>query len=113
VESAHGQMLPQSVAAPLGAKNTHLIHTVHGQPTHLDGEKIDTNPLRRLAGYAQRIALAFRDRQCTFEGCSRPATWSLHAHHEIPYSQGGETTVANMRLLCAEHHTLAHHPGHE
>jgi Domain of unknown function (DUF222)/HNH endonuclease len=88
----------------------HLLQTRGGEPVLLDGEEIDRDPEARLASAAQRVALAFRDRHCTYPGCSRPSTWSLHAHHRVPYRNGGATVVKNLSLLCSEHHTLTHHP---
>jgi predicted restriction endonuclease len=79
-----------------------------GEPVALDGVKIDTAPAARLASRAQRTALAYRDRRCTHPGCSRPTTWSLNAHHVVPFSNGGPTVMKNLTLLCSEHHTLAH-----
>jgi hypothetical protein len=34
----------------------------------------------------------------------------LHAHHKVPYRDGGPTVVKNTSSLCSEHHTLTHHP---
>jgi hypothetical protein len=110
VENAYRQMLPAGVQAPLGSKHAHLLETRGGIPVLLDGQEIDEHPTARLAGRAQRIALAYRDRGCAHPGCERPATWTLHAHHENPYSTGGPTTLENLTLLCAEHHLAAHHP---
>jgi hypothetical protein len=78
------------------AQRVRLLETRNGQPVLLDGEKIDRDPTARLASAARRIALAFRDRHCTYPGCSRPPTWSLHAHHKVPYGRGGTTTVQNL-----------------
>jgi len=36
-----------------------------------------------------------------------------HAHHNVPWSQGGATSVADGRLLCQRHHTLAHDPRYQ
>ena len=55
----------------------------------LDGVLIDQNPAARLATPAQRIALAWRDKHCTFPGCSRPPTFSLHAHHREALQRSG------------------------
>jgi HNH endonuclease len=88
----------------------HLTLNPNGQPTTLNGHPIDPpDPTTRLATPAQRLALAYRDHHCTHPGCTRPTTWSLHAHHLIPHSQHGPTTITNMTLLCPEHHTLTHH----
>ena len=34
-----------------------------------------------------------------------------HAHHDIPFSEGGATSVANGRLLCGHHHRRIHDPA--
>ena len=112
VESAYGDQLPRSVAAPLGSPAAHLIrHDNEGQPVLLDGQRLDQDPAARLASSAQRIALGWRDRTCRHPGCGRPSTWSLHAHHITPYSKGGATVIGNLALYCTEHHALKHHPG--
>ena len=87
----------------------HLLHLdQNGEPVLLDGVKIDANPNARLASPAQRIALAYRDQHCSYPGCTRPTTWSLHAHHRTAFSDGGPTIVENLTLLCSEHHVLVH-----
>ena len=108
--SVYGSLVPRTAITQPTDSNAHLLHTRDGEPVLLDGEEIDHEPAARLASPAQRMALAFRDRHCTFPGCTRPPTWSLHAHHKIPFGKGGATTVKNMSLLCPEHHTLTHHP---
>lgn len=112
-ESVHGAILPRTVMAPRGNSAAHLIEHLDGQPVLLDGEQVDQDSSARLATPAQRTALAWRDRHCTYPGCSRPSTWSLHAHHQTPYSKQGPTTMGNLVLLCSRHHSLAHHPGSE
>lgn len=109
-ESAYGVLVPRSVLAPVGDAAARLIEHRQGAPVLLDGQPIDTNPTTRLASFAQRIALAARDRYCTYPGCARPSTWSLHAHHRTPHAAGGPTAMHNLTLLCPHHHTLTHHP---
>jgi hypothetical protein len=106
--SVYGVLVPRTA---IPAPNVHLLETRDGEPVLLDGEVIDRDPGARLASRAQRIALAFRDRHCTYPGCTRPSTWSLHAHHEEPYRNGGATVVKNLSLLCSEHHTVVHQVG--
>ena len=108
--SVYGTLVPRTAITQPTDPSAHLLHTRDGQPVLLDGEEIDREPAARLASPAQRTALAYRDRHCTYPGCMRPPTWSLHAHHTIPFGKGGATTVKNMSLLCSEHHTLTHHP---
>jgi hypothetical protein len=108
--SVYGVLVPRTAIPAPGDPSAHLLHTEDGDPVLLDGEEIDRDPAARLVSAAQRVALAFRDRHCTHPGCTRPPTWSLHAHHKTPYRQGGATVVKNLSLLCSEHHTLTHHP---
>jgi hypothetical protein len=106
--SVYGVLVPR---AAIPAPNGHLLETKDGEPVLLDGEEIDRDPGARLASRAQRVALVFRDRHCTYPGCTRPSTWSLHAHHETAFRDGGATTVKNLSLLCSEHHTVVHQAG--
>lgn len=106
VETVHGMLVPvTAVSNPqehvLGVDET-------GNPVTLDGKPVDADRHARLASPAQRTALEYRDRHCTFPGCSRPPTFSLHAHHRREFSRGGPTTIANLTLLCSEHHVLTH-----
>ncbi|GEP32704.1 hypothetical protein NSZ01_04720 [Nocardioides szechwanensis] len=75
-------------------------------------EVLDVGRKRRFHTKAQRIAMAVRDKGCVAVGCERPGSW-CHAHHLIPWSEGGATSVANGTLLCPRHHTLAHHQDYE
>jgi len=68
---------------------------------------LDLGRTRRFHNEPQRIAMHLRDRGCTAENCDRPPGWT-HAHHEIPWSAGGGTSVDQGRLLCPWHHTKAH-----
>ena len=109
--SAYGDMVPLTALPPMHDCTTHLLYTGQdGELRILDGAEIDTDPHARLATPAQRIALAYRDRHCTFPGCNRPATWSLDAHHVVEYAQGGETVMENLTLVCSQYHTAIHHP---
>jgi hypothetical protein len=109
VETVRGQWIPAPSFVPESAA-IRLTVTPDGEPVAVNGRPLDDDPTARLASVDQRIALYWRDRTCTHPGCSRPMTWSLHAHHRTPYSTGGPTTVDNLDLLCGEHHTLIHHP---
>ena len=60
---------------------------------------------------AQRIALTIEQGGCTTEGCDAPPAMT-HAHHHQPWSQGGDTSVKNGRLLCPRHHARAHDTSH-
>ncbi len=60
----------------------------------------------------QVIALRFRDRGCTAEGCDRPPGL-CHAHHMNPWSTGGKTDLDDGRLRCPHHHTRIHDPAYD
>jgi hypothetical protein len=106
--SVYGVLVPRTA---IPAQRARLLQTRDGEPALLDGEEIDRDPAARLASRAQRVALAFRDRHCTYPGCTRPPTWSLHAHHETSFRESGATTMKNLSLLCSEHHTVVHQAG--
>ena len=73
--SVYGGLVPRSAITQPTDPGAHLLQTRNGEPVLLDGEEIDREPAARLASPAQRTALAFRDRHCTYPGCSRPLTW--------------------------------------
>ncbi len=64
----------------------------------------------RNASDAQRLILAARD-----GGCVRCAahTEHTHAHHTTPHAAGGQTTIANLQLLCGPCHTHHHRTDHD
>ncbi|SNR27080.1 HNH endonuclease [Haloechinothrix alba] len=72
------------------------------------GEVLDLGREQRLVSTAQRRALTLRDGGCVFPGCDRPHRW-CHAHHIHHWADGGTTDLANLALLCGEHHRLIHH----
>lgn len=74
------------------------------------------NPLNvgrkhRLVHSAVRRALLARDKCCRFPGCTHDR-W-LDAHHVVHWADGGETSLANLILLCPKHHRLLHEGGFE
>jgi hypothetical protein len=75
-------------------------------------EVLDLGRSTRFHTRAQRLALEVGQQTCTTTGCDRPAAW-CDAHHQIPWSQGGHTTVEAGRLLCPWHHHRAHDPGYD
>ncbi len=58
-------------------------------------------------------AVRSRDGVCRFPGCNRPATTTRSGtdlDHTIPWPRG-QTTAANLAVLCRHHHRLKHSPG--
>ncbi len=74
-----------------------------------DSEILDVGRTRRLVTDAIRKALNLRDRGCTEVGCSMPAAF-CEAHHVVPWSRGGKTSLADTKLFCSFHHHRAHDP---
>ena len=70
---------------------------------------LDLGRRTRFHTEPQRIALALEQRGCAAEGCDWPPGM-CHAHHDQPFSVGGDTSVKNGRLLCPRHHARAHDP---
>jgi hypothetical protein len=65
-----------------------------------------------------RTAIEARDRECVVAGCH--ATRHLEIDHNVPISEGGETSLGNCHALCHHHHDHKHRhearlvgaPGH-
>jgi hypothetical protein len=54
-------------------------------------------------------ALVIRDEHCRFPGCDRPSKW-CEGHHVTHVIDGGPTELANLVLLCTNHHHRLHQP---
>ena len=72
-----------------------------------DSEPLDVGRGERLYTRAQRLALIARDRECTWPGCTVPASW-CDVHHTVHWCRGGHTSVETGALLCQKHHTEVH-----
>ena len=79
-----------------------LIHDSRGEPLSV-GRKTRTVPV------ALKKALWARDKGCVFPGCGRRRF--VDAHHIRHWSDGGETSLGNLMLLCSSHHRLVHEGG--
>ncbi|MGB6124651.1 MAG: DUF222 domain-containing protein [Gordonia sp. (in: high G+C Gram-positive bacteria)] len=77
-----------------------------------DGSALNVGREHRAVTVQIRKGLEARDRGCAAPGCGRPVGWT-DAHHIVPWSEGGETSLANSVLLCRMHHTKVHHGGWE
>ena len=80
-----------------------LTRIVLGAPS----EPLDVGRKTPVVSSAIRRAVIMRDRHCRFPGCDRPQSW-CDAHHVRHWADGGETSLANLVLLCRRHHTLVH-----
>lgn len=75
-----------------------------------ESQPLDVGRMKRLVTPAMRIAIAARDLRCAFCGCDRPSHW-CDVHHLIHWTDGGETNIENLVLLCRHHHVLVHEAG--
>jgi hypothetical protein len=73
-----------------------------------DGSVLDVGRKRRTIPPAIRRALAARDRHCQFPGCTARHCDAHHLHH---WSDGRETRLTNLALLCKRHHRAVHEEG--
>ncbi len=75
-----------------------------------NSEILDLGRTRRLVSDPIRKALNLRDKTCTAVGCTMPAEF-CEAHHTVPWSRGGTTSLNETQLLCPFHHHRAHDPA--
>lgn len=72
-----------------------------------DGQPLDVGRTERTAPPHIRAALITRDGPCSFPGCDHPPG-TPEAHHIQSWVDGGDTSLANMTMLCARHHRIVH-----
>ena len=74
-----------------------------------NGEPLNIGRKTRTVPTAIKRALSARDKGCVFPGCHH--TCFVDAHHIEHWSNGGETNLDNLMLLCSQHHKLVHEGG--
>ncbi len=74
-----------------------------------NGEPLNIGRKTRTVPTAIKRALSARDKGCSFPGCHH--TRFVDAHHIEHWSNGGETNLDNLMLLCSQHHKLVHEGG--
>ncbi|MGH3422147.1 MAG: HNH endonuclease signature motif containing protein, partial [Streptosporangiaceae bacterium] len=78
------------------------------------GKPYNTPSLPLDIGYSDTIpahirrAVLLRDRACAWPRCGRPAVY-CDVHHLRHKQDGGETSLANLVLLCQYHHDVCIH----
>jgi hypothetical protein len=71
-----------------------------------NGEPLSIGRRSRTVPPPIRRALQRRDQSCRFPGCT--CKRFVDAHHIHHWADGGETSLANLVLLCRHHHRLVH-----
>jgi 5-methylcytosine-specific restriction endonuclease McrA len=74
------------------------------------GDPLNIGRKTRSIPPAIRRALKRRDQGCCFPGCT--CRRFVDAHHIQHWADGGETSMANLVLLCRVHHRLVHEAGY-
>lgn len=74
-----------------------------------NGEPPNIGRRSRTIPPPMRRALKARDGGCRFLGCTNHKF--VYGHHIIHWSDGGETSLENLVLLCRYHHHLVHEGG--
>lgn len=88
-------------------RQTFLVTVLKGE----DGTPLNIGRPTRTVPPAIRRALLLRDGGCRFPGCSEQRF--VDAHHIHHWSEGGETSLENLVLLCRHHHRLIHEEGYD
>jgi len=73
------------------------------------GEPLDVGRKHRTVHPSLKRALLARDKCCRYPGCSHDRF--VDAHHVKHWADGGETSPANLILLCGAHHRMVHEEG--
>jgi hypothetical protein len=73
------------------------------------GSVLDVGRRRRTIPPAILRALLVRDGHCQFPGCCGDG--DIEAHHIDHWTQGGETRLDNLLILCPFHHKAVHEGG--
>jgi hypothetical protein len=70
-------------------------------------EVVDVGRATRTISAQLWKALVVRDGHCTAPGCERPPG-ECDGHHVRHWTKGGPTDLANLQLLCWDHHRAVH-----
>lgn len=109
--AGHGGTYTDGVpASPATIRTTLCDAAVSRVVTTAGSVILDLGTTERLFSDTQFHALVLRDQHCRHPGCDRPPQW-CHAHHVIPWEDGGLTDLANGVLKCSRHHHIGHRPG--
>jgi hypothetical protein len=103
-------MAIQALSGPDGLAGF-LRANLLGRPFSGASLPLDLGDTDHVPEYLRR-AVILRDRKCQWPGgCDRPAS-QCEPHHLHPRSQGGATSLTNLRLFCwAHHHIYIHRLG--
>jgi len=105
-----GEGIVDTEPGPIGAATARRLAcdaTISRVLLDPDSVPVEMGRATRVIPPTLRKALELRDQGCAHPGCRMPARF-CDAHHIQHWAQGGQTTLANLRLLCRQHHRQAH-----
>ena len=102
-----GRTLDNQVLSPETVRKLACDASITPMVLGSQSQPLDVGRTKRLVTPALLAALWARDKGCTFPGCGRPPQW-CDAHHVKHWVDGGPTSLLNLALLCAFHHTHVH-----
>jgi hypothetical protein len=82
--------------------------TDHSSPTSHAGHATPTTPQNALINLSY-VALGLSPQKHS-PGCDRPPAW-CECHHIEHWSDGGDTKLHNLVMLCGSHHRILHNAG--
>jgi hypothetical protein len=97
--TGHGAVIPVKQAQTWLDGESRVIAAVFDRARSIWGY----SSIHRFFTESQRLAMAARDKGCSFPGCDAPVH-QCQSHHIIDAANGGPTSVDNGCLLCAFHH---------
>ena len=104
IEVDHGALHVSAETSRRIACDASVVRMTHDG----DGALLDVGRKTRSIPPAIRRALAARDWQCRFPGCS---SRRCDAHHLEHWADGGPTSLDKLVLLCRRHHRAVHEGG--
>lgn len=97
--TGHGAIIPAAEAIRWAGGQARIISIARSDT----GAILAHTDTRRLFTETQQLAMAARDRGCTFPGCDAPIAWT-QAHHITDHAHGGPTSIDNGALICRHDH---------
>jgi 5-methylcytosine-specific restriction endonuclease McrA len=96
--------------SPAAAQLISCCATVSWMQHYASGSVLDVGRRHRTPPPALRRAVRERDGyRCTFPGCESRKTDIHHIRH---WSNGGQTKLGNLILICRAHHVIVHDSGY-
>ena len=100
--TGHGYPIPAAIAKTWLEPETRAILVLLSKTRGIEAY----SSTQRLFTEQQRLAMAARDRGCSYPGCDSPASWA-QAHHVTDFAETRRTSVDDGTLACTgNHHTF-------